>query len=69
MAKEYQVIEINERKALGANNRMAKYFVISARSAGGVGFTLDLTEQQAVPAEAKKLLTAKAKQLDDVKRG
>jgi len=67
MATEYTVRDIKERSRLAADGSIEKIYHIEAVSAGGIYFTLDLTEAQTEPKRAAELLKAKAQQFDRVK--
>ena len=67
MAKEYTVSAVLEKKRFTDTGRLVKYIEITARTSGGVIFTLDLTGDQAQPDNAAKALAARAKELDKIK--
>lgn len=64
MATEYTVQKILERVRLTDAGALEKVYRVEATTAGGVAFTMDLTEVEAEPANAAKILKAKALSLD-----
>lgn len=64
MAAEYTVQKISERTRLTEKGDLVKVYHTEATTAAGTAFTMDLTEAEAVPKEAQKLLKAKAVELD-----
>ena len=68
MADDYEVLEINERTRLTDLNRVEVYYIARVRTAKGTLFTVQLGEEQLEPATAKRIIGARVKQLDDLKR-
>lgn len=64
MATEYTVQKIHERMKLTDKGELIKVYHVEAITTAGTHFTLDLSETEAIPVEAQKLLKAKAVELD-----
>ncbi len=64
MAAEYTVQKISERMKLTEKGDLVKVYHVEATTTAGTAFSMDLTEEQALPKEAQIILKAKATELD-----
>jgi len=67
MSDLFTIKRMVERTRLTAEGAAEKYWRIEAVTAGGTLFNMDVLDAQMQPAEVKKLVEAKAKQLDAIK--
>lgn len=67
MSDIFTIKKMVERTRLTAEGAAEKYWRIEATTAGGTLFSIDLLDAQMQPAEVKKMVEAKAKQLDAIK--
>jgi len=67
MAKEYTVRKMAEQLRMSDEGKLENVVKVDAVTAKGTPFTLILSEEQATPEKAAKILEAKAKRLDDIK--
>lgn len=67
MAKEYEVLDIQERTRIDARGKIETYYVFSVKSAKGTIFTVRLGEDQLDEATSKMIIGARVKQLDALK--
>lgn len=67
MAATYTIKRMLERTRLTAEGAAEKYWRIEAVTTGGTPFTIDVLDAQMHPAEVKKIVEVRAKELDAIK--
>jgi hypothetical protein len=68
MAKEYTVKRIRELTRLTEAGDLEKFYRIEVVTTAGTAFTVDIPESQSRPEAVEKVLEARAKELDAIKK-
>lgn len=69
MAKEYEVLKIDELQRIGDMNRIDKYYRYTIKTAGGTVIRVDIDEKDSTPEKATPILAAKAQNFDAILKG
>ena len=67
MADKYRDVDVIERTEITREGVVTKVYRISASTASGVHFTLEIGEADFTKAKVNELLTKKAAQIEDIK--
>ena len=67
MAEKYHDVDVIERTEITREGKVEKVYRVSASTASGVHFTLEIGEADFTEAKVNELLTKKATQLEDIK--
>ena len=66
MAKEYQVLRIDELTRVGDMSRLEKYYRHTIKTAGGVTLSVDIDERDFTPVKAPPILAKHAADTDKI---
>jgi len=67
MGEAYTVESIEERKRINEAGRIERFYVLTAKTALGTRFTVDLSEDEADAKKAKGIVTERAKRIDSLR--
>ncbi len=66
MAKDYEVLQIDELTRVNDLRGLERFSKIRARTTGGTVFTVDVDDPDTTPEKAAPILSARAKELDGI---
>ncbi len=66
MAKEFEVISIDELTRVSDTRGLERFSRIKARTKGGAVFTVDVDEPDTTPEKSAPILLKRAKELDAI---
>lgn len=67
MAKEYEVLKIDELQRMSETRGIEKYYRFQIKTKGGVILTVDIDEPDFTAEKAAPILLAKAQEADKIK--
>lgn len=68
MAKNYKAVDVQERTMINKRGGVEKVYRVSAESAAGTAFTIEVPESEFTREKVDQLLTDKASLIDSIRK-
>lgn len=68
MAKGYKVTDVNERSMINRAGKVEKFYRVTAESAGGTTFSIEVTDSDFNNEKVAQLLADKASIIDGIRK-